>query len=98
MVPEQVQHAQARKHFEGRSSADSRETVQKLAAQIRDSKDVEMSLLVRASRNLPIILLSKEYERILRRRLRVVGGNPQDPALNAMMDTFRSRHISPLLE
>ena len=63
---------------------------EKLAKRIRDSSDIEMSLLVRASRNLPILLLSKEYERILKRRLRVVGGNPNDPALKTMMDTFRS--------
>lgn len=41
---------------------------------IRDSADVEMSLMVRASRNLPIMLLTNEYKRILERRLQVVGG------------------------
>ena len=46
----------------------------KLTQGIRDSGDVEMSLLVRASRNLPIVLLTNEYKRILERRLQVVGG------------------------
>ena len=48
-----------------------------------------MALMVRASRNLPIVLLAKEYERILKRRLRVVGGLPDDPALHAMLENFR---------
>ena len=46
----------------------------KLTQGIRDSGDMEMSLLVRASRNLPIVLLTNEYKRILERRLQVVGG------------------------
>ena len=40
-----------------------------LTTGLRDSRDIEMALMVRASRNLPILLLAKEYERILRRRL-----------------------------
>lgn len=46
-------------------------------------------LRVRAARNLPIMLLVREYEHILKRRLRVVGGSPDDPALQQMLDTFR---------
>lgn len=61
----------------------------KLTTGIRDSRDINMALMVRASRNLPIMLLAKEYERILKRRLRVVGGLPDDPALHTMLDTFR---------
>ena len=57
---------------------------------IRDSKDIEMSLMVRAARNLPIRLLAKEYERILKRRLRVVGGSPNDKGLRTMLQQFRS--------
>ena len=60
-----------------------------LTTELRDSQDIEMALMVRASRNLPILLLAKEYERILRRRLRVVGGLPSDPALHTMLNTFR---------
>jgi hypothetical protein len=48
----------------------------KLTKGMRDSKEIEMSLMVRASRNLPIILLTNEYKRILERRLQVVGGQP----------------------
>jgi len=51
----------------------------KLTQGIRDSKEIEMSLMVRASRNLPIILLTNEYKRILERRLQVVGGQPLLP-------------------
>ena len=56
---------------------------------IRDSKDIEMSLMVRAARNLPIRLLAKEYERILKRRLRVVGGSPNEKGLHTMLQHFR---------
>ena len=56
---------------------------------LRSSSDVKMALMVRASRNLPIKLLAGEYERILRRRLSVVGGSPDDPALAKMVAKFR---------
>lgn len=48
-----------------------------------------MALMVRASRNLPIKLLAGEYEKILRRRLAVVGGSPDDSALAEMVGKFR---------
>ena len=48
-----------------------------------------MALMVRASRNLPIKLLAGEYEKILRRRLAVVGGSPEDSALAEMVRKFR---------
>ena len=61
---------------------------------LRSASDVKMALMVRASRNLPIKLLAGEYERILRRRLAVVGGSPDDPALGKMIKKFRySSHI-----
>lgn len=60
-----------------------------LARSLRDASDIEMCLVVRAARNLPIRLLAREYERILRRRLRVVGGSPDDPALAAMIGNLR---------
>ena len=45
--------------------------------------------MVRASRNLPLALMKGEYERILRRRLAVVGGSPDDGALQEMLSSFR---------
>jgi len=45
--------------------------------------------VVRASRNLPLALMRGEYERILRRRLAVVGGSPDDGALQEMLSSFR---------
>lgn len=90
-VLDQVQQSSAKREISKNKSEELDERAkQNVAKQIRDSTDIEMSLLVRASRNLPILLLSKEYERILKRRLRVVGGNQNDPALSRMMDTFRS--------
>ena len=56
---------------------------------LRSSGDVKMALMVRASRNLPIKLLAGEYEKILRRRLAVVGGSPDDSALAEMVRKFR---------
>lgn len=54
-----------------------------------------MSLMVRASRNLPIKLLSKEYERILRRRLQRVGGSGSqtDAALAQMLASFKEENL-----
>ena len=48
-----------------------------------------MSLLVRAARPLPIKMLAGEYERILRRRMANVGGDPKDPAVQMVVDAFR---------
>ena len=56
---------------------------------LRSSSDVKMALMVRASRNLPIKLMASEYEKILRRRLAVVGGSPNDAALAEMVRIFR---------
>lgn len=52
-----------------------------------------MSLMVRASRNLPIKLLAKEYERILRRRIVKVGGSQTDVALAQMLNTFKEENL-----
>ncbi|KAK9816223.1 hypothetical protein WJX74_001914 [Apatococcus lobatus] len=56
---------------------------------LRSSDDVSMSLMVRAARNLPIPILAKEYERILKRRLQIVGGSPNDAALSSMLECFK---------
>ena len=52
-----------------------------------------MSLMVRASRNLPIKLLAKEYERILRRRIQRVGGSQTDTALAQMLQSFDEKSL-----
>lgn len=46
---------------------------------------VPMSIMVRASRNIPVDKLNQEYEKILERRICKVGGTPQDPALREML-------------
>ena len=43
---------------------------------------------VRAARNLPIKMLAGEYNRILTRRLKSVGGSPTDPGLRDMLLNF----------
>ncbi|KAK9805933.1 hypothetical protein WJX73_006432 [Symbiochloris irregularis] len=65
---------------------------------LRSSKDIEMSLMVRASRNLPIKLLHAEYEKILKRRIQRVGGVVQDTALLQLLDCFREENIPPSIK
>lgn len=60
---------------------------------LRSSDDIDMSLMVRASRNLPIKLLAKEYERILRRRIVKVGGSQTDEALVNLLHTFKEENL-----
>lgn len=48
-----------------------------------------MSLMVRASRNLPIRQLHAEYEKILTRRIQRVGGTVDDAALLQLLECFR---------
>lgn len=44
---------------------------------------------VRASRSLPLRLMAAEYEHILKRRLKRVGGSPDDPALTQLLEHFK---------
>ncbi len=60
---------------------------------LRSSGDIDMSLMVRAARNLPIKLLAKEYERILRRRIQKVGGSQSDKALAQMIQSFDEKSL-----
>ena len=60
---------------------------------LRSTDDIDMSLMVRASRNLPIKLLAKEYERILRRRIQRVGGSQADKALAQMLQSFDEKAL-----
>lgn len=60
-----------------------------LARRLVEIHDFETALEVRAARNLPVVLLSREYRRILQRRLIMVGGSPQDPALLDLLAAFR---------
>jgi hypothetical protein len=47
-----------------------------------------VSLLLRAARDIPLSQLREEYEKILKRRLARVGGDPSDPALGQLLDSF----------
>lgn len=60
---------------------------------LRGADDIDMSLLVRASRDLPISLMAKEYEGILRRRLAAVGGSQNDPALKQIIANFKAETL-----
>lgn len=60
---------------------------------LRSTDDIDMSLMVRASRNLPIKLLAKEYERILKRRIQKVGGSQTDKALTLMLNSFDEKAL-----
>lgn len=48
---------------------------------LRSSPDIHMSLLVRTNHVLPIGVMAREYERILRKRITLVGGDRQVPPL-----------------
>ena len=60
---------------------------------LRSSSDFGLSLLVRTNHALPIGMMSREYERILRRRISMVGGNSQDPHLDAMLEYFKEPNL-----
>mmetsp|Transcript_33797 Transcript_33797/g.84752 ORF Transcript_33797/g.84752 Transcript_33797/m.84752 type:complete len:349 (-) Transcript_33797:44-1090(-) len=60
---------------------------------LRSSPDIHMSLLVRTNHVLPIGVMAREYERILRKRITLVGGDRQDPHLNTMLDCFKEANL-----
>ncbi|GIL66778.1 hypothetical protein Vafri_20287 [Volvox africanus] len=55
---------------------------------VSPSSRVDMSLTIRACRNLPLQLLSQEFERILQRRHEKAGGRADDPALQELLSYF----------
>ncbi|GLI63422.1 hypothetical protein VaNZ11_006390, partial [Volvox africanus] len=55
---------------------------------VSPSSRVDMSLTIRACRNLPLHLLSQEFERILQRRHEKAGGRADDPALHELLSYF----------
>ncbi|GBF98556.1 hypothetical protein Rsub_11886 [Raphidocelis subcapitata] len=59
-----------------------------LAEALRTSRDCGVSLLLRAARDIPLPALREEYEKVLKRRLARVGGDPSDPALGQLLDSF----------
>lgn len=52
-----------------------------------------MSLLVKTNFPLPIGIMAGEYERILRKRIEMVGGNRQDPQLDQMLEYFKEHNL-----
>lgn len=64
-----------------------------LYQRLRSGQFGNMSIVLRASRSLPLHLLSQEFERILQRRLQRVGGNPEDPALASFLDCFSEDRV-----
>jgi hypothetical protein len=56
---------------------------------VKSSPGVELSLVVQISRNLPLGIMTGEYERILKRRLKAAGADPNDPALTSVITAFR---------
>lgn len=54
---------------------------------------VEMSLCVRPARDLPLMLLRNEYSRILRKRLKMVGGSTEDAALHTLLSYFNPEKL-----
>lgn len=60
---------------------------------LRSSRDIDMSLMLKASRTLPLKAVSSEYEKILKRRLELVGGNSSDPALTCFISSLEDQNI-----
>ncbi|EFJ47029.1 hypothetical protein VOLCADRAFT_121023 [Volvox carteri f. nagariensis] len=54
---------------------------------------VDMSLTIRACRNLPLQMLSEEFERILQRRHEKAGGRADDPALRELLSYFSKEKL-----
>lgn len=75
-----------------RGAASTRAPAQtSLTSQVRAAAgDVSMSLYVRPARDLPLLMLRAEHGRVLRRRMRAVGGSPDDPALRALLSCFNA--------
>lgn len=57
------------------------------------ASEVDMSLTIRASRPLPLHMLSQEFERILQRRTEKAGGRPDDPALAELLSYFTAQRL-----
>ncbi|KAG2495443.1 hypothetical protein HYH03_006389 [Edaphochlamys debaryana] len=62
-------------------------------ALVSPSSGVAASLTIRACRNLPLPLLSGEFERILQRRHRKAGGREDDPALAELLSYFTRERL-----
>lgn len=64
-----------------------------MADQLKAHPGVPMSLTIRAARNLPLPMLSDEFERILQRRHEKVGGASDDPALREVLSYFSRERL-----
>ncbi|KXZ47538.1 hypothetical protein GPECTOR_34g697 [Gonium pectorale] len=60
---------------------------------VPSASGVDMSLTIRACRNLPLPMLSEEFCRILQRRIVKAGGRPDDPALNELLSYFSRERL-----
>ncbi|GLC47512.1 hypothetical protein PLESTB_001805100 [Pleodorina starrii] len=60
---------------------------------VSPSSRVDMSLTIRACRNLPLHMLSQEFERVLQRRHEKAGGRPDDPALQELLSYFSRERL-----
>eukprot|EP00210_Caulerpa_lentillifera_P000051 g49.t1 len=66
--------------------------------QLRSNDEIDMSIVVKASRNLPLEVMSMEYEKILKRRLIRVGGRTNDPSLHGFLDGFKPERLPVTLQ
>jgi hypothetical protein len=65
------------------------------ARRLRSCDAVGKTLLVRTRRALPLPLMKAEYDRILTRRIALVGGDPSDAALAELLGLFRQEVLPP---
>lgn len=66
-----------------------------LDAVVRGPQAADMSLVMVTARRLPLETVGREVGSLLQRRLRKVGGSPQDPALGEMLEGFAREDTLP---
>jgi len=76
-----------------RSDNETLQTNRRFLHQLRSNDEIDMSIVVKASRNLPLQVMSTEYEKILKRRILRVGGRTDDPSLPRFLALFNPERL-----
>mmetsp|Transcript_1936 Transcript_1936/g.5708 ORF Transcript_1936/g.5708 Transcript_1936/m.5708 type:complete len:355 (-) Transcript_1936:826-1890(-) len=87
---DKVRRSQFGRRFRNRKPSQLRDDYY---AGMRSSSDFGLSLLVRTNLPLPIGMMAREYERILRKRIEKLGGDRHDPHLDAMLECFKEDNL-----
>ncbi|KAF6255920.1 hypothetical protein COO60DRAFT_164720 [Scenedesmus sp. NREL 46B-D3] len=95
--PAAAPHAAASSSSSSSSSSSGGAQVDQLPDLLTSRRSaVAMSLILRAARDVPLQLLSEEYEKVLKRRLARAGGSASDAAaLQQLLASFTDQHRLP---